>query len=577
MKNKFFLPVSNEDLQSRKIKQLDIIIITGDAYIDHPSFGAALLGRFLEQKGFSVGIISQPQTKLDFHKLGEPRLWWGITSGNMDSMINHYTAQRKIRSTDAYSEDGKRGKRPDRAVIRYSQSVRKYFKNAFIVIGGIEASLRRIPHYDYWTDSFRNSILFDSQADILVYGMGERTSLEISWARKNNTSLSSILGTVVGENSKPSEIEQLFLPAYHKKFSIADYRQLHLDFERNFLTKTLYIPFGNRCLKHNPPSKSLSEKEIDEVYQSDFTRLPHPDYKKKIPAFEQIKLSVTTHRGCFGGCSFCSIGKHQGKTIQTRSSDSIKNEVHSISQHSYFHGTISDIGGPTANMYGMKCGKDISDSCTRKSCLQPTFCDFLRIDHKYYKNLLEEIRTLPSLKHLFIASGIRHDLAINDNDFIKMLVKHHTSGFVKLAPEHFSKNVLALMNKPDFVLYEKFCKTFYHFSNIFKKKQAIIPYLIIGHPGSTPSDVIDLAIYLKKNDIQLKQIQEFIPLPMTISTLYYVTGRDEKNVPLYVAKGREIRLRKALVQWFKPENKKYIIEFLRFSNRKDLIHFFLKK
>jgi uncharacterized radical SAM protein YgiQ len=573
MQKPSFLPVSKQDLK----QQLDIILITGDAYIDHPSFGTAIIGRYLEMHGFRVGILAQPDVSSDedFLRLGKPKLFFGVTAGNLDSMLHHYTAQRKIRSEDAYSEAGIAGKRPDRATIKYSQRIRKIFGKIPLVLGGIEASMRRIPHYDFWTDSIRNSILFDAQADILVYGMGERAILEIAEAlrAKPDAIPHSIKGTVVAQLQK--EEPGILLPEFQKKISHAQFAKMHLLFEKNYQKQTIYQQFGYRFLRHNPPAVPLSQSELDKVYAAPFTRLPHPLYRKPIPAFEQIKLSVTSHRGCFGGCHFCSIGFHQGKTIQSRSLQGILQEIDKIAAQPYFKGTISDIGGPSANMYGMSCKRGISETCPRESCLFPAICPHLNDKQQAYAKVLTEISKLPFIKHLFISSGIRFDLVLRDKKLMRKIAEKHVSGLLKVAPEHKSNAVLQTMNKPNFEIYREFAKEFFECCQQIGKKQGIVPYIIVGHPGATMKDEIELALYLKQNNIRLKQIQEFIPLPMTQSALYYVTGKDKNGTKLYVAKGREIRLRKALIQWFIPGNKKYIIEALKLANRQDLLKEFL--
>ena len=573
-----FLPTSQKDLKDRGWKQLDIIIITGDAYVDHPSFGPVIIARSMEAEGYKVGIISQPdwQSDADFKKLGRPRLFFGVSSGNMDSMINHYTALRKIRSEDAYSPGGKSGLRPNRAAIVYTQKVRSIYKDTPVILGGVEASMRRLPHYDYWSDKLRNSILFDSRADILVYGMGERTINEIAERIDNGKDIKemkNIPGTVV----MGKEVEgAVVLPEFSNDLSKNDFLKMRKIFWNDFRDKVLIQKFAKSFLIHNPPAKPLSTKELDKVYDLDFTRQPHPDYKgKKIPAYIQIKDSVTAHRGCFGGCHFCAIGEHQGKTIRSRSIGSIINEIKIIAADKNFKSTISDIGGPSANMYGMSCKLGISETCKITSCLFPEICPHLDTSHLEQKKLLNEVRKLRKVKHSFISSGIRFDLALKDIDYIKIIAKYHTSGLLKLAPEHISPEVLHYMNKPSIKLYERFHDIYSDYCNDIGKKQFIVPYIIVGHPGSSLKETIQLATYLKKNGIKLKQIQQFTPTPMTQSTMMYYTGLDFDGKKIKTPKGREIRLQKALVQWFVPQNKKLIIEALQNAGRKDLIDFFL--
>jgi uncharacterized radical SAM protein YgiQ len=573
-----FLPTTKTEMQALGWKQLDIIIISGDAYVDHPSFGPILIARVLESKGFKVGIIAQPDWKsdTDFTRLGTPRLFFGISSGNMDSMINHYTAQNKIRSTDAYTPGGKAGLRPNRATIVYSQKIKSLFKETPIVIGGIEASLRRIPHYDFWSDKVRNSILFDSRADLLVYGMGERAILEIAAELdrgKQVSELTKIRGTGFSSKVNLGEIE---IKNYSNKMSKLDFLKFNKIFFDNFNTKRLSYAFAGKYLIHNLPAKPFSTKEMDEIFNLPFQRKPHPCYKgKRITAFEQIKDSITSHRGCFGGCSFCAIGAHQGKTIQSRSQNSILQEVRELALQPQFNGTISDIGGPSANMYGMSCKLDIAETCKRRSCLYPEICPHLEMSARNYKKLLQKASKIHGVNHVFISSGIRFDLALDDDEFIFQVADLHTKGLLKLAPEHKSDKVLNFMNKPSFHKYQQFGSKYRKVTRELGKQQYILPYIIVGHPGATFNDTIELAVYLKKNNIKLKQVQEFTATPMTISTLMYYTGLDLNSQQIHVPKGREIRLMKALVQWYEPANKKLVIEALTKAERKDLINFFL--
>lgn len=581
MKKNRFLPISKNDLHARGWKELDVILITGDAYIDHPSFGAALLGRFLESKGYKVGIIAQPDWKSneDFMRLGRPRICFGITSGNMDSMINHYTAQRKIRSQDAYSPAGKSGLRPNRATIIYTQKIKTVYKEVPIIIGGIEASLRRIPQYDYWSDKVRNSILFDSKADLLLYGMAERSLLDACRyieEKGSLTGLDNLQGSVCITKKKSSETFEM-LPEYSKNFTKEDFYRMSQIFFRYANQKTIYQEFSGRYLKHNKPCKALTTVEMDEIYSLPFQRKPHPIYNgKTIKAYEQIKTSITSHRGCFGGCNFCAIGLHQGKKIQSRSEKSIIEEVRKISSDEKFNGTISDIGGPTANMYGMYCSIGIEATCPRRSCLYPEICPKLSTSHRDLKKMLSDAISLKSVNHLFVASGVRFDLAILDDSYIDILAQKYTGGLVKLAPEHTEDSVLQYMNKPSFAKYEKFHKKFSQFSKKAGKKQFIVPYVIVGHPGAKIQDTIEMAVYLKKHDIRLKQIQEFTPTPMSVSTMMYYTGKDMEGNKINIPKGRELKLQKALIQWFLPANRKYVLEAIKLAGRLDLRSFFFR-
>ncbi len=578
LERNMFLPTTKKEMQERGWRQLDIIIVSGDAYVDHPSFGAAIIGRYLESYGYRVGIIPQPRwdTDKDFLALGKPKLFFGVTAGNMDSIVNHYTAQRKRRSSDAYSPDGQIGLRPNLPSIIYTQKLKEIFHDVPIILGGMEASMRRLPHYDYYSDKLRNSILFDSKADLLVYGMGERTILEIAHqlaSEKKISELTNIRGTVYISKNKECDCE---MPAYHKGFSNEEFLLAGQIFERRFRESKICQEFAGRYLIHNPPSLPLNSKEMDEVYALPFERVPHPKYKnKKLTAYDQILNSVTSHRGCFGGCSFCAIGYHQGKTISSRSQESIVNEISEITGSEGFHGTISDVGGPSANMYGMYCKAGISTTCLRRSCLYPDICKNLAHSHKKILDLLENCRKVDGVKNLFIGSGVRFDLALNEDKYIKVLAERHTSGLLKLAPEHIDDKTLQVMNKPSFELYKKFGKKYATATKRVHKNQTIVPYMIVGHPGTDINAAIELALYLKRNNIRLKQIQEFTPTPMTESTLAYVTGTTLEGEKIYVPKGREIRLQKALVQWFEPNNRKLIIEALKMAGRLDLKETFL--
>lgn len=576
-----FLPANKYDLSTKGWNQLDIIIITGDAYIDHPGFGTALIGRYLESHGYKVGILPQPDWNNlnNFKALGKPNLYFAVTAGNMDSMVNKYTARKKIRTYDAYSPNGHINKRPDRATIVYSQKIKRIFPDIPIIIGGIEASLRRIPHYDYWSDKLRNSILFDSRADILVYGMAEKSILTITKlieSGKNVEEIKDVPGTVVSVKEKKLPQNSTVLPEFKKEFTPKNFFEMTKRFYNNYLHRVLYQKFAHRYLKHNPPSAPLTEKEIDKIYELPFSYKPHPQYKNKpIKAYEQIKNSITSHRGCFGGCNFCAIALHQGKTIQSRSQKSIQNTIQTIINKDSFNGTITDIGGPTANMYGMSCKKGISKTCSRDSCLMPEICKNLDYSHQPLLEMLKNATEIQKVKHLFVASGIRHDLALKSRKYIENLVKYHVSGLLKLAPEHKSSKILQLMNKPAFSIYQNFFKKFHNISEKMVKNQTIVPYIIVGHPGATLHDTLELAVFLKKRGIKLKQVQEFTPTPMTKSTMMYYTGRDWYDSKIHIPKGREKRLQKAIVQWFKSENKKLIIEALKKIDRMDLISFFL--
>ena len=576
--NNSFLPTTWKDVTNKGWDQLDIILVSGDAYIDHPSFAVAIIGRVLESYGYKVGVIAQPDvTNLkDISRLKEPRLFWGITSGNMDSMVNHYTAQKKLRSEDAYTPDGKIGVRPDRALLRYTNLIKQVCKDKPVIIGGIEASMRRISHYDYWSDKVRNSILVDSKADILVYGMGEKIILNI--ADKLNTgypveAIQNIAGTVVLVPEIDNSLPSVCLPEGEKCNDPEQFLLLTQIFQKNYDNKIIYQQYGNRFIKHNPPAQSFSAEELDSIYDLPFVREPHPAYRgKSLKAWEQIRDSITAHRGCGGGCNFCAIGYHQGKKVSSRSRESILDEVNNLVKKDYFRGTISDVGGPSANMYEMKCTLPDNIICKRSSCLYPQICEKLDYNHDYYLNLLAAIEKIDGVKNLFIASGIRFDLALKSPRFIKAIAKKYIGGHLKLAPEHSVQKVLNLMNKPSIELYENFSKFFFESSQKADKKQMIIPYIIVGHPGTDTNDAINLALYLKRNNLRLEQVQEFYPTPMTPSTaMYYTKNNITDGKPLFVPTGREIRLQKALVQWFMPGNKKYVIEALRSVGRLNLL------
>ncbi|MCK9157291.1 MAG: YgiQ family radical SAM protein [Candidatus Cloacimonas sp.] len=542
-----YLPINKSDLKQRGWNSLDIILISGDAYIDHPSFAAAIIGRTLEAAGFRVGIIAQPDWKNDssFQVLGKPNLFFGITAGNMDSMVNHYTAQRKLRNDDAYTPNGEIGKRPDRATIIYTNILKRLFKGVPIVIGGIEASLRRIAHYDFWQDKVRKSILADSKADILIYGMGEKPITELAMLLKKGKTIDEIqnlTSSVVFSATNPSP-EDVVLPDAEICTDKNTFYQMTKIFEKNYETKVIYQKTAGRWLKHNLPAKPLTTEEMDAIYALPFEYKAHPIYDgHKIPAYEQIKDSLTSHRGCYGGCNFCAIACHQGRRIQSRSENSLLKEAQ---KHK---GTISDVGGPTANMYASYCGLNFPDSCPRSSCLVPQICPNLRINHSLQLDVLEKITNLPNIKYVFIASGIRYDMAVNDDKYIETIAIKYTGGRLKLAPEHSVPKVLRLMGKPNIDSFEKFCKKFYSFTKKAGLKRKIVPYLIIGHPGTTMEDTYQLRNWLIRNKLVVEQVQEFTPTPMSISTCMFYTGLDYyTGEPIHIPKPSEIRKQKNII------------------------------
>ncbi|MFB3844124.1 MAG: YgiQ family radical SAM protein [Candidatus Cloacimonadaceae bacterium] len=573
-----FLPTSSSEMAQRGWKQCDFIIITGDAYIDHPSFGAAIISRVLEKADFKVGIIAQPDWKSDndWLELGAPKYAFGITAGNLDSMVNHYTAQKKLRHNDAYSPEGKFGLRPDRATIIYCNKVRQIYKGVPIIIGGLEASLRRIAHYDFWQDKVRNPVLADAKADILIYGMAEKPLREIALKLKKGIPLSemkNIKGTVVFDTLPASTENCLLLPPAEECSDKQTFYTMTKLFHANFREKIIYQQVARRFIRHNPPPEPLTEKELDAVYSLPYTRLPHPKYGKSIiPAWVQIKDSITTHRGCVGGCNFCSIGYHQGKAVQSRSETSILQEINKLTRQPFFKGTVSDLGGPSANMYGLTCHQDFPLSCKRNSCLYPNICSNLEISQQRITELLKQSLQTKGVKHVYVASGIRFDLALHNPDYIKQIALYHTGGLLKLAPEHTEPEVLKAMGKPEIKMYTDFCKIFHKITYSAGKKSGIVPYLIAGHPGCTLDAAIRLGLWLKQRNIRAEQVQEFTPTPMTISTCMYYTGLDfETGKPIYVPKGREIRLQKALITWHIPKNKPLIAEALKKENKVNLL------
>lgn len=541
-----FLPTSRAEMKALGFNQLDIILISGDAYIDHPSFGTAIVGRVLQAAGYRVGIIPQPDWTQDegFLALGAPRLFFGISAGNMDSLVNHYTAQRKRRNNDAYSPNGEIGHRPDRASLIYCNIIKRLFKGKPVVLGGIEASLRRIAHYDFWQDKIRNSILSDSKADILVYGMAEKAIVDIAKALdtgKDIKDLQDIPGTACYAQEAPEDA--LYLPPSEACRDKTTFYQMNKVFFSEHQSRTLYQMNGGRLLKHNPPAAELSPRELDAIYALPFQYAPHPRYQgQRIPAFEQIRNSITSHRGCYGGCHFCAIYAHQGRKIQSRSFDSIIREAKGIRK------TISDLGGPTANMYSSYCKLSWANSCKRQSCLFPTICPNLVMDHASQLKLLAELEKLPNIRHIFIASGIRHDMALGHEGYISALASKYTGGRLKLAPEHSSDKVLRLMGKPSIKCYEDFSKEYFRAVKKAGLKRQIVPYIIIGHPGTTLQDAKDLQSWLKTNKIEVEQVQEFTPTPMTISTCMYYTGVDfETGKPIHIPSPGEVRRQKLLI------------------------------
>lgn len=582
---KDFLPITKEDMIKRGWQQCDFIIITGDAYVDHPTFGTAIISRVIEDMGFSVGIISQPQNDDDYKKLGTPKYAFMINSGNIDSMVAHYTAAKRKRSEDAYTPGGVAGKRPDRAVVVYTQKVRKLFGDIPVVIGGLEASLRRFAHYDYWSDSVRPSILVESGADLLSFGMGENITREICTRLKNGekiSDLTDIKGTCYLTKTAPFGEEIASCASFEKvrenKLSYAKAARIQQDEQDYINGKIIVQKHGDSYLVQNKPMPPLTREELDKVYDLPFMRTYHPSYEALggVPGIEEVEFSLTHNRGCFGNCNFCSIAFHQGRVITSRSEESVLKEAEELTHLKNFKGYIHDVGGPTANFRYPSCKKQKTlGMCKGKKCLAPTPCKNLEVSHEEYLNLLRKIRKIPKIKRVFIRSGIRYDYLILDENkqFFKELVEHHVSGQLKVAPEHCSSAVLDKMGKPHFEAYRKFSKEFYNITKSIGKEQYLVPYLMSSHPGSTLKDAVELALYLKKNKIRPEQVQDFYPTPGTISTAMFYTELDPYTLkPVFVAKTPEEKSQqRILLQYYKPENRRRVIEALIKAGRRDLI------
>jgi len=562
----------------------DIVLVSGDAYIDHPSFAAGLLGRLLESAGFKVAILPQPDWKSadDWRELGPPRLFYGVSGGNMDSMINHYTANRKRRNDDAYSPGGQIGLRPDRCTNVYAQRCREAFKEVPVIVGGIEASLRRLPHYDYWADKVNPSIVATSKADLLVFGLGDKPILEMAQrldGGENVRDLRDMRGVCYLLGKSEAVPEGVSLPGFEEvkadKRAFAELTRLHQKHTNPLNAETLLCKHGERTLVHNPPTLPMTTEELDRSYDLPYRRRPHPRYKaEKIPAFEMIRDSVTIMRGCFGGCTFCSITSHEGRIVQSRSESSILKEVETIAAQDDFKGTISDLGGPTANMYGMRCTRpDVEAKCRRLSCIHPKICTLLGTSHKPTLQLLRDARNVEGVKRVFVASGIRMDLANLDEEYIEEVAAHHTGGHLKVAPEHVSDKVLGVMKKPSKDACDTFAEKFVAASKRVGKEQYLVPYFISSHPGSGVKQMIELAVFLKQRGYKPRQVQDFIPAPMDVAACMYWTGLDPMTgKPIEtVHKLKERRIQRALLQFFAPENYFLVRKTLLDHGRKDLI------
>ena len=584
-------------MRARRWDELDILIVTGDAYVDHPAFGPVLVARFLEGRGYRVGIVAQPRwtTVEDVSRMGRPRLFVGVSAGNLDSMLSRLTAQKKTRSEDQYSPDGRTNLRPNRATIVYSNLCRQAFPGLPVVLGGIEASLRRIAHYDYWSDSVRRSILLDSKADLLVFGMGERAAWEIARRLDGGErvdALADIRGTAHVKKNKRAwadiaanasryvtDGKVVLLHSYEEvcsdKVAFAKMSRLLQNETNAHNARPLLQPHGAEAVYFNPPALPLDESDMDALYDLPFARSPHPNYEgARIPAFETVKHSIVTMRGCFGGCTFCSITEHEGRIIQSRSADNVLREVRALSRMEDFRGTITDVGGPTANMYKMRCRDDATEqACRRLSCLHPGICDNLVTDHGPLVDLLKRVRQEPGVKRAYVASGVRYDLAARSPEFVRELARHHTGGQLSVAPEHTSPGVLDKMKKPPIEHYERFAQAFCHASEQAGKEQYLVPYFITAHPGSTLSDTIELALWLKARNMRPRQVQDFIPTPMAIATTMFYTGIDPlTNEPVPVVRDlREKKRMKALLYWWDEAQWSLAREALRAAGRSDLI------
>ncbi len=585
-----FLPISKNDMEAQGIEQLDFVYVIGDAYVDHPSFGHAIISRVLQSHGYSVGIISQPDWKDDtsITILGKPKIAFLISGGNMDSMVNHYFVSGKHRPTDAYTPGAEPYKRPDHATVVYSNLIRKVYKDCPVIIGGIEASLRRLAHYDYWSDSFKRSILLDSQADLISYGMGEKSIVEIADALASGIAVKDITfikGTVYKTKDLQGVYDSIQLPSYDEMKAEPE------KYAESFRTQYNHTdPVSGRTLVEaypkgvyvvqNPPQPPLTQQEMDAVYELPYMRTYHPSYEEKggVPAISEVKFSLVSNRGCFGGCNFCALTFHQGRTVQTRSHESIIKEARLMLQEPGFKGYIHDVGGPTANFRHPSCEKQLTQGvCKNRQCLFPKPCPNLKADHEDYLTLLRKLRALPGVKKVFIRSGIRFDylLADPDDTFFRELVEYHVSGQLKVAPEHISDAVLSKLGKPRKEVYERFVQKYNKINEELGKKQFLVPYLMSSHPGSTLKEAITLAEYLRDLGYMPEQVQDFYPTPSTVSTVMYYTGIDPRNgQKVYVCRNpHEKAMQRALIQYRNPNNYGLVREALIKGGREDLIGF----
>ncbi len=583
-----FLPITKEEMNNRGWEYVDFVFVTGDSYVDHPSFGISILSRVLEAKGYRVAILAQPNwhNTNDFKRFGKPRLGFLVTSGNIDSMVAHYTAAKKKRSDDAYTAGGKAGNRPDRAVIVYSNIIKEIYPDSPVIIGGLEASLRRFAHYDYWDDAVRPSILFDSRADILTYGMGENQTIQIAYILNNGGTVEDlhdirgICYAVKTQDYVPMSATECasyeVVKENKKEYAVACRKQMEeQDAVRG---KKLIQRHGKYILVQNQPMPPLTQSELDWVYSLPYERMYHPSYEALggVPGIQEVEFSITHNRGCFGACNFCSIAFHQGRVITTRSEESVINEAISLTKNPRFKGYIHDVGGPTANFRKPSCKiQEKAGMCKNKKCLAPTPCKNLQVTHDEYLQLLRKLRTIKGVKKVFIRSGIRFDYMLEDesNEFFKELVEHHVSGQLKVAPEHCSSAVLDKMGKPHIEAYKKFSDQFFRITKQVGKEQYLVPYLMSSHPGSTLKDAIELALFLKKEHIRPEQVQDFYPTPGTVSTCMFYTGLDPYTLgEVYVPKTpKEKAMQRALLQYFNPKNKETVVKALLMAGREDLI------
>lgn len=584
-----FLPLNKKEMEQLGWEQPDFVYITGDAYVDHHSFGVAIISRVLEAHGYKVAILSQPDWKdsKTIREFGEPRLGFLVTAGNMDSMVNHYSVSKIRRKQDAYTAGGVMGKRPDRATIVYCQMIRKEFGNIPIVIGGIEASLRRLGHYDYWEDKVRRSILIDSQADLLLYGMGENSIVEMADALQSGIAIKDITfirGTVYKTKELPDGYDFVMLPSFddicNDKKTYA--KSFYLQYQNTdpFVAKPLVEPYGTTYVVQNTPAYPLSQEQMDWVYQLPYERTYHPSYEKDggVPAITEVKFSLVNNRGCYGGCSFCALTFHQGRIIQTRSHESLLEEAKQMIEDKDFKGYIHDVGGPTANFRRPACDKQMTKgACVSKQCLFPNPCKKLVVDHEDYLRLLRKLRALPKVKKVFIRSGIRFDYVVSDKNskFLEELCEHHVSGQLKVAPEHIADPVLAMMGKPENSVYEQFRKQYEKVNQKLGKKQYLVPYLMSSHPGSTLKEAVALAEYLRDLGYMPEQVQDFYPTPGTISTCMYYTELDPCTMkPVYVPKSpHDKAMQRAFIQYRNPKNYELVLEGLKKVGRMDLVGF----